>query len=406
VQEVINKSDQKLETKAGGGLQAQIALAFAAFIMIGAAEGAVGVLLPSIQNFYNIDKSVVGAFFLFSTTGYLTVAILSGWLVEKLGLRGFLMLGVSGFLLSVGLISAKPPLLLLLGALFLFGFGIAVVDAGLNAYIAGFPNNTAVLNNLHAFYGIGALSGPFIAAIFLEVKFEWNTVYWLWAAFSIIILLGIRTFYRSNIVQPSDTESGTDKEKEKTSIFVTLKLRIVWLGAIYLLFYVGGEVSIGNWGYSYLTEQRNEIPLFAGWMVSGYWLGLTVSRLITARLAAHWQISDKRMIQLCLVGVFIGIATLALVPVGIGAAFGLALIGFGFGPLFPTTIALMSRMVAPRLLPNAVGFLASMASVGAAFWPWLLGNLAQGVGLWVLPPYVAAISLLMVVVWQSLIRER
>jgi nitrate/nitrite transporter NarK len=58
-------------------------------------------------------------------------------------------------------------------------------------------------------------------------------------------------------------------------------------------------------------------------------------------------------------------------------------------------------MVAPRVLPSAIGFAASAGSAGAAFFPWLAGNLAEGYGLWTLMPYVMAVSLLMLAVWWA-----
>jgi hypothetical protein len=40
--------------------------------------------------------------------------------------------------------------------------------------------------------------------------------------------------------------------------------------------------------------------------------------------------------------------------------------------------------------------------MGAAFFPWLAGNLAQAIGLWTLMPYVVVLTVGMLGVWWAL----
>lgn len=134
----------------------QLTLAFFSFILIGANDGAVGVLLPSMMSHYNVDKGTIGLFFLSMTLGFLISAFNSGLLVAKLGQRLFLMLGAGLILLCASIISLAPPFFIFVAMLLPLGFGVAIIDAGLNAYIASLPRNTALLNYLHAFYGAGA----------------------------------------------------------------------------------------------------------------------------------------------------------------------------------------------------------------------------------------------------------
>ncbi|HEX2914556.1 MAG TPA: MFS transporter [Chloroflexia bacterium] len=377
-------------------LKLQLGLSFFSFIMIGANDGALGVLLPSIQAHYSIDKATLSLFFLASTAGYLIAAFSSGLLLEKLGQRLFLVLGPVAFLAAVILISFMPPFFLTLPFLLLLGFGIAIIDAGLNSYIAGLPRNSALLNYLHAFYGIGALIGPIVASTVIALNLGWNLVYILWAAFSLIVLVGFTQVFQAQDRPQHHAEAADGKNV----LGMALKLRVVWLGAFFLLFYVGGEVSLGSWSYSFLTEDRHEAALLSGWAVSGYWLGLTLGRLVLGKVALRF--GNKRLIQGCLVGVATGVLLIWLVPVGAVSAFGLILTGFSLGPIFPTTIALMSSLVSPRLLPSAIGFMTSLGSMGAAFFPWLAGNMAQAYGLWTLLPYVIILTVVMLFIWFAL----
>lgn len=397
---IQNQNEEHLETtieKRRSFTQLQISLAFFSFILIGANDGAFGVLIPGIRTHYGIDKATVGLLFLMQTVGYLIAAFNTGLLVEKLGNRRFLILGVVCFLLGAGALSLMLPFDVVLVTMLLLGFGVAIIDAGLNAYIAAMPRNAALLNYLHAFYGGGALLGPLVASTILAIRWGWNSVYFVWMAMSLILLIGFRLIFQKdkNIPRLEDVV-----QREGNILITTLKLPIVWITAFFLLVYVGAEVSIGSWVYSLLTEERHNSILYSGWLVSGYWTGLTLGRVALARVAL--RIGNMRLVQCCLVGAIIGALIFWLAPLYLVSAFGLCLIGFSFGPIYPITISFLSDKVSHRVLPGAVGFLASLGSIGGAMFPWLEGVLAQRVGLWSLMPLVILLTIAMICLWQLL----
>jgi fucose permease len=373
-----------------------VGLAFAAFILIGASDGTVGVLLPSMRAHYGVNMAMVGLVFLTATAGYLIAALSSGPLVGRLGRRWFLMLGAASFLLGAATFSLMPPFGAVLLVVLAIGFGAGIIDAGLNAYFAALPGNTAKLNYLHAFYGAGAWLGPIVASGLLAAQFGWNSVYLIWAALSLAVLIGFGLAFRGQQTAMHHTTTGDGRNV----LLAALRLRVVWLGALFLLFYVGIEVSLGSWSYSFLTEERHGPTLLSGWAVSGYWLGLTLGRLTLGHLAR--RVGNRRLIEGCMAGVLLGVLLIWLAPIGAVSAVGLVLTGFSLGPIFPTTIALMSALVEARILPSAIGFLASLGSMGAAFFPWLAGNLAQQVGLWSLLPYSMLLTGIMLCFWLAL----
>ncbi len=376
-------------------LRNKVSLAFFAFILIGANDGALGVLLPSLLTYYHIDKATAGLLFIAGTTGYFIAAFNNGLLVERLGNRNFLMLGTTFLLLSLGSLSLIPPFVITLIAFLFSGLGVAILDAGLNSYIASLPRNTSLLNYLHAFYGIGALLGPIIAASMLASKFSWNNVYLVSSTMSAALLVGFSLVFKDQLSTQKDMTKA-----ENNVLLITLRQRVIWIAAFFLIFYVGSEISLGNWSYSLLTEERHGSMLLSGWIVSGYWLGLTLGRLTLAKVAL--KIGNKRLIQGCLIGIIIGITLAWLAPIQLVSALGLWITGFSLGPIYPTTIALMSNLVSARVLPGAIGFAASLGSVGAALFPWLAGNLAQRVGLWSLFPYIIILTVVMLCLWAAL----
>jgi len=203
-------------------LRIQLAVAFFAFILIGANDGATGVLIPSLRAQYGIDKATVGLLFLSAVLGYLIAAFNSGPLVGKLGIRLFLLVGVGSFLTSAIVLSTIPPFWVALLILLPLGFGGALLDAGLNAYIAGLPRNTALLNYLHAFYGTGALLGPILASTILAVGLTWNFVYVTWIFMSVVLFVAVMISFKRRTVTMQEGQVPHAENAGACKLFVAL----------------------------------------------------------------------------------------------------------------------------------------------------------------------------------------
>src|SRR6185437_9325362 len=125
-----------------------------------------------------------------------------------------------------------------------------------------------------------------------------------------------------------------------------LRDRGVLLGSAMLAVYVGVELSVGNWGFSYLVQGRALPQALAGYTVSGYWLGLTLGRFLISPLAARVGATTAGMMYACLTGVTAATALAWLLPTA-PACVALGLVGFFLGPVFPTTMAVASQLTRP-----------------------------------------------------------
>ena len=369
----------------------QIGFAFLTFILIGANDAVIGILLPRWGDYYQVDKTTLSCAFLAGSVGYLIAALNSNFLSRKLGNVKFLLLGKTSFLIGIIIFCCQPPLYILLGVPLLLGFGAAILEAALNSHLAKLPNKTALLNYLHAFYGVGALLSPFIASQLLANEFSWNAIYLVFGAVSLTLLISIQRIFTKADQGNSNREINTHSQESP------LKYRFVWLFAFFLLFYAGAEISLGHWSYSFLTEYRHETTELAGWLVSGYWLGLTVGRIAIAPLA-H-KLGSKGIINTCLIGVVCGLLIFNLISLSLISGFGLLLTGFCLGPILPTAFAFLSNVIPSHLLMGAISFIASLSSLGKALFPWLAGNVAEGLGLEMFLPYVILLAVAMVACW-------
>src|SRR5439155_11234303 len=199
-------------------LRLAIGISFFAFILIGINDGAVGVLLPGMQTTYHTGKDTISLLFLAGTLGYFAASFNNGLLLDKLGNRRFLLLATLMMGLGFALLSSRPPFFLLLLGIVPIGFGGAMLDAGLNSYIASLPENTALLNYLHAFYGTGALLGPLVASSFLALDWVWNSVYVVWIGLAMLLFLGIGLAFPNR-------ETASEKEEQQAGGNVLMQIR-------------------------------------------------------------------------------------------------------------------------------------------------------------------------------------
>lgn len=389
-----------------------LTLAFATFILIGTNSGAFGVLLPDLSAFYNLEKASTGYLFVAGTFGYVIAALASGYLVERLGLRRFLMGGIVVFGLGSLVMGTAPWLGLVLVARLIIGLGAAVMETGANLMVTVLPRNTTLLNYLHAFFGAGALLGPIVASLSLNAGWGWNALFLVWVAVSLLLLAGFAFFFRPPVSSDKQMEpsAGDYPPVEKASassnlMLASLRQKSVWLTSLFLLVYVGVEMSLGIWSYTFLTEGKNYPRELSSWAVSGYWAGLTAGRLILAKLAEGRGVGDRGLLGGCLVGTVAGIGLIWLGPNEISAIIGLGLVGFSLGPIYPTSMAVLSKQVDKKLVPSAIGFTASLSIVGVTMFPWLAGVLAQGFGLGTLPVYALALTALMIIFWRLLFQK-
>jgi len=184
-----------------------------------------------------------------------------------------------------------------------------------------------------------------------------------------------------------------------------LRERGVLLGSAMLVVYVGLEISVGNWAFSYLVQARGLPATVAGYLVSGYWLGLTLGRFLISPVAARVGASTAAMMYTCLAGVTATIVLAWLSPTALLAGLVLMPLGFFLGPVFPTTMASAPRLTRPALVPTAIGVMNAASVGGGSALPWLAGLLAQGTGMWTLLPFSAALSLLQAVAWRPLAKR-
>ncbi|KDE07771.1 hypothetical protein MVLG_02041 [Microbotryum lychnidis-dioicae p1A1 Lamole] len=184
--------------------------------------------------------------------------------------------------------------------------------------------------------------------------------------------------------------------KDKGILRQTLENRTVWICCLFILVYVGAEVSMGGWIVTFLIDNRNGGPS-AGYVATGFWGGLTLGRAVTSPFNIWF--GEKRVIWL-----YLFIATGLEFAIWfsrdfIGNAVTVALVGFLLGPIYPITMSICTKVLPRSLHASGIGFIAAAGQAGSAIFPFLTGALAQKFSPSVLQPVLIILFVVQAVIW-------
>ncbi|GCE23599.1 MFS transporter [Dictyobacter kobayashii] len=380
-----------------------IGLSFYSFALVGLSVGIGGVILKSLSMYYHVGDAVLGTLFFVLYLSYSLSSFFCGPLAERLGLRWLLIIGTALFLFSMVGFILQVPFALLEISYVCMGLGTGIIETGFNIFISALPQRTSLLNYLHAFFVVGTIFGPLLATGILALHWGWNIIYVVLASL-VLLQLGGTVFF---LGVPA-AEKGPSQEQASTqrpAFRGVLTRRLVWLSALFLLVYSGVEICAGSWGYTYLVDTHAFGSLAAGWIISGFGLGLTLGRFLIQPLAERKRVSVTTLMYILIGGAILSLLITWLIPFGILTGIGFCLLGLSLAPVYPMTIALVPKLVPERLVPSAIGVLVSVSISGLSVLPWLAGILAQFQGIWTLMPYLLLLVLILLAFWSYLARE-
>lgn len=365
-----------------------VALIFYSFIAIGIAEGGLGVVLPSILETYNLTPATVTFLFVSQVSGYAIAATTSSLLTHRFGLARTLLLGAILLTSALSLYALTTHWGMMIATGSLLGFGIGLIDAGGNTFIASDQRNANLMGLLHAFYGVGALLGPAIATTLLTFGVHWRQIYAVIATLVSLSIVGMiwAVLHRYSPLQ----QRLADETNARSNLLAAVRNPIVIVSALLLLLYVGTEASIGNWAYTVQHVSRGISTQIAGYSVAGYWVGLTIGRLSFGQLVN--RLGANRTIAYSLILLIAGLWVWWQIP---SAWIALPVLGFALATIFPAMIWLTPQRVDRALVPTAIGLLASMGSVGAAVIPTGIGWIANQTGIGVIPALMLPLAIVM-----------
>lgn len=183
-----------------------------------------------------------------------------------------------------------------------------------------------------------------------------------------------------------------------------IKYRATWFCAAYFLTYVGTEAAISGWLISFMLGDRKATLGVAGLAASGYWIGMTVGRLVLGFVADRLGVRRATALYfLFAIGIEILFAVFSSATISIVL---MTMLGFVMGPMFPSGVVVLTRLLPGELHVAAVSFVASLGQVGGAFLPFAIGALIQTLDIGVFRFAILLQTTLAFLVWAAFARLR
>jgi hypothetical protein len=257
-----------------------------------------------LQEYYHLKYLVVSLVFLSPLVGYTASALLNNSIHLKYGQRGVGILAPICHLIPYIVIAVHPPYPVLIVIFSIAGFGNGLADAAWNAWIGNMANPNEVLGFLHAFYGLGAVLAPLIATTMItKGHLPWYTFYYVMISMAFIELCSsAAAFWKADgaAFRAANPRTGEGKDNRMKEAIMRLPYaRVTWCCSIFFLGYVGIEVALGGWIVKFMLEVRKGEDFASGMTATGFWMGITVGRLVLGFVTP--RIGEKLAIAVCLV---------------------------------------------------------------------------------------------------------
>lgn len=381
----------------------RLAAIFFAFIIFGMNDGSYGALVPYIEADYDLSYTVTSLVFLSPFAGYTFAALFSDRLHRLGGRRGITILAPSCRLIAYIVLATHPPYPAVVSILALAGVGNGLLDAAWNAWIGTLDHTNQLLGLLHGCYGLGAVISPIIATTMITKGHLgwWTFQYIMVGVVALEICAGPWAFWEETGLKYRDDNSSADSD-EKGKTRLALKQKVTWICAVFLLAYVGTEVSLGGWIVTFMIRVRHGQPFASGLTATGFWLGITIGRVtlgfITPRIGERLAVTIYIVFSLGLELLF------WLVPQFIVSAVAVSLVGFFIGPLFPSAVIMATKLLPQELHVAAIGFATAVGGGGAAVLPFAVGAIANARGVQTLQPIILALLIVLLGIWLLLPR--
>jgi fucose permease len=303
--------------------------------------------------------------------GILAGSLVFGPVVDRYGYRPVLVAGALGVGVGLVAIASAPISAVLTPAMLVFGLGGGLLNGATNALVSDITpeGRGSGLALLGVFFGIGAFGVPLLLGLLLQ----WATYTAIVGGLASLVLVPLFDFLVVRFPPPKQAQGFPLRRAG-----ALLGDATVLLVGVMLFFQSGMEITLGGWSAQYvrevlgLSEERSILVL------SLFWVGMVVARLVLARLLRSQQAAA--VFPGFLAVALAGAALLLAVPSPAAAGAGLFLLGFGLASGFPILLGFLGE-VYKDLTGTAFSAVFVMALLGGSALPYLTGVLGDRQGL-------------------------
>ena len=398
--------------------QLLLAIIYLAFISLGLPDSLLGSAWPTMYIQFDVPISYAGIISMIIAGGTIISSLQSDRLTKWLGTGKVTAISVAATAVALFGFSFSHSFWALCLWAIPYGLGAGSVDASLNNYVA-LHYESRHMSWLHCMWGVGATAGPYIMGIALSMGQGWNMGY-RYIGIIQVVLTAVLVFSlplwkgrksTTENLQNAEMEQLLENVSEKadTTAEKALSLReilkIAGAKEVMLCFfcYCALEQTAGLWASSYLTLHKGVSSETAAIFASLFYIGITVGRAISCFITM--KLNDTQMVRLGQSIIVLGIMAMVLPGSNVLALAGLILIGLGCAPIYPCVIHSTPAHFGADKSQAIIGVQMAFAYIGILAMPPLFGVLASRISVALLPCYLFAILVVMVIMHELLTKK-
>lgn len=331
-----------------------LAVIYITFISLGLPDSLFGAAWPVVHTDFGISEGFGSVYTVIVAVTTGGISFFAGSLIRKFGTGTVTAVSVVLTAVSMLGISFAPNVWVMMAFAIVGGYGAGAIDTGLNNFVS--VHYKAIhMNWLHCFWGVGVTASPLIMSYFLREnnwRAGYRTVSYVQFGISLIVLLSL-VLWKKYDTSRKNGQPEVGEKKPAIKIIDILKTKGLIYGILSLGTYCAMEQLLITWGASYLVNNSFFSPSKAAGYISAFYGGIMLGRFAAGLLSL--KVSDKNLIRGGIVCAVIGIILL-FTKNGVALLVALLLIGFGFGPVFPSVIHAVPARFGVEKSADVTGF--------------------------------------------------
>ena len=378
-----------------------LALTYICFISLGLPDSLLGAAWPVMQVQMGVPVSYAGIVSLVICLNTIISSLMSNFMIHKLGIGRIIAISVATTAVALFGFSVSDQYWMLLLWAIPYGLGAGSVDSVLNNY-AALHFKSQHMSWLHCMWGVGASISPYIMSFALIRLDNWHSGYLIVSLIQIVLSF----FIFLTVPQWKNAPSAAGEEEEIESKPLTIRQILAIPGAkvcfVTFFGYCALELTSSLWASSYLVQARGVSAEVASGCASLFYIGLTLGRAINGFLAMRF--GDRFLIRLGLGIIFAGILLVFVPYHAMFAYVGFVIIGLGCAPVYPCIIHMTPDLFGKDKSQAIIGVQIAFAYTGFCVMPPLFGWIADNISIGLLPAYLMALLVLIIVMHEKMVK--
>lgn len=339
---------------------------YIAFMFSGLCAISSGVVVSILKEKYNLSFGMSGTLLSLMSIGNMLASFAAGILPGKIGQRKTVAFLCLGYFIGYMLMAFFGNPGILMGAFILVGIAKGCTINNCTVLVGNNVENKAKgMSLMHAFYATGAMVGPFVITALLLVN---QTLPMVGIAIGGLLLW--LTFMLAGL-----PDKPVIKDNKKTTDFSFLKTARFWLLTGLIFCQNSAETAVSGWLVTYYKDNGILGNTLSTYTVTVMWGATLIARLLIAFVLPI----KNAFYAISVMGAGCSILYLGLINAHTPVMAILMLFGFAFFMAGVNPVGMSG--VGKRLDPATVGVLIPIASLGQIVMPWIIGVLADRIGL-------------------------